>query len=91
MVLCINPSITYGSYERLKQVLYGDKQFLKPLESFSLGVLAKSLATIATQPLIVSKAMIQKKSSPKKNNKATDKTQKKMMKRILNLIISPMP
>ena len=73
MVLCINPSITYGSYERLKQVLYGDKQFLKPLESFSLGVLAKSLATIATQPLIVSKAMIQKKSSPKKNMKATDK------------------
>ena len=73
MVLCINPSITYGSYERLKQVLYGDKQFLKPLESFSLGVLAKSLATIATQPLIVSKAMIQKKSSPKKNKKATDK------------------
>ncbi|KAK6199315.1 mitochondrial carrier domain-containing protein [Scheffersomyces amazonensis] len=69
LVLCINPSITYGSYERLKQILYGNKQFLKPLESFSLGVLAKSLATVATQPLIVSKAMIQKKVSKKPKTK----------------------
>ncbi|KAI5961509.1 ANT1 [Candida margitis] len=60
LVLCINPSITYGSYERLKEIIYGGKQFLNPLESFSLGVLAKSLATIATQPLIVSKALLQK-------------------------------
>ncbi|CUM51058.1 unnamed protein product [Debaryomyces tyrocola] len=62
MVLCINPSITYGSYERLKQILYNSKEFLGPLESFSIGVLAKSMATIVTQPLIVSKAMLQKKS-----------------------------
>lgn len=61
LVLCINPSITYGSYERLRQVLYNDKQFLGPLESFSLGMLAKLLATLSTQPLIVSKAMLQKK------------------------------
>lgn len=61
LVLCINPSITYGSYERLKQVLYNDKEFLGPLESFSIGMLAKSMATLATQPLIVSKAMLQKK------------------------------
>ncbi|ABN64700.1 ADP/ATP carrier protein [Scheffersomyces stipitis CBS 6054] len=66
LVLCINPSITYGSYERLKQVFYGSKEFLGPLESFSIGVLAKSLATVATQPLIVSKAMLQKKSKTKK-------------------------
>ncbi|KAI5960206.1 ANT1 [Candida pseudojiufengensis] len=65
LVLCINPSITYGSYERLKQIIYGNKEFLGPLESFSLGVLAKSLATVATQPLIVSKAMIQKKAKTK--------------------------
>ncbi|KAF3992415.1 hypothetical protein FT663_00695 [Candidozyma haemuli var. vulneris] len=62
LVLCINPSITYGSYERLKQVLFNNKQFLGPLESFSLGMLAKSMATLATQPLIVSKAMLQKNS-----------------------------
>ncbi|CAH2353462.1 peroxisomal adenine nucleotide transporter 1 [[Candida] railenensis] len=67
LVLCINPSITYGSYERLKTILYGNKQFLGPLESFSIGVLAKSLATLATQPLIVSKAMLQKKSNVKKD------------------------
>lgn len=61
LVLCINPSITYGSYERLKQIIYAGKSHLGPLESFSLGVIAKSLATVSTQPLIVSKAMLQKK------------------------------
>lgn len=65
LVLCINPSITYGSYERLKQVVFPGKEFLGPLEAFTLGVLAKLLATIATQPLIVSKAMLQKKTNPK--------------------------
>lgn len=65
LVLCINPSITYGSYERLKQILFGDKEFLGPLESFSIGMLAKSMATLATQPLIVSKAMLQKKQHKK--------------------------
>lgn len=69
MVLCINPSITYGSYERLKQILYNNKEFLGPLESFSIGVLAKSLATVVTQPLIVSKAMLQKKSHKKETKK----------------------
>lgn len=70
LVLCINPSITYGSYERLKQVLFNNKQFLGPLESFSLGMLAKSLATLATQPLIVSKAMLQKKLQTPQGGKA---------------------
>lgn len=69
MVLSINPSITYGSYERLKQVLYGNKEYLGPLEAFSIGVLAKSFATITTQPLIVSKAMLQKKSNAKPGEK----------------------
>lgn len=76
LVLCINPSITYGSYERLKQIFYGNKQYLNPLEAFSLGVLAKSLATIVTQPLIVSKAMIQKKSTSK-NKKGEKNAQQK--------------
>lgn len=65
LVLCVNPSITYGSYERLRQILFGSKEHLGPLESFSLGMLAKSFATVATQPLIVSKAMMQKKSEKK--------------------------
>lgn len=65
LVLCVNPSITYGSYERLKQIWFGDRHYLGPLESFSLGFIAKSLATIATQPLIVLKAMLQKKHDRK--------------------------
>lgn len=62
LVLCINPSITYGSYERLKQIFFANKTYLGPLESFTLGVFAKSLATVITQPLIVSKAILQKKT-----------------------------
>lgn len=72
LVLCINPSITYGSYERLKQILFNGKQFLSPLESFLIGMLAKSLATIVTQPLIVSKAMVQKKASKKVDEEEED-------------------
>lgn len=65
LVLCVNPSITYGSYERLKQIWLGDRHYLGPLESFSIGFIAKSLATVATQPLIVLKAMLQKKHDRK--------------------------
>lgn len=61
LVLCVNPSITYGSYERLKQIFFDNREYLGLLESFTLGMCAKSLATISTQPLIVSKAMLQKK------------------------------
>ena len=75
MVLCVNPSITYGSYERLKLILYGSKEFLGPMEAFSIGVLAKSLATLATQPLIVSKAMLQKKSNEKSDGEKAGKTE----------------
>lgn len=62
LILTVNPSITYGLGERLRMALYGDKVRLRPQESFLLGVLAKLLATIATQPLIVSKALLQKQS-----------------------------
>lgn len=65
LVLCVNPSITYGTYERLRQIFFPEKQFLAPLESFTMGVISKSLATVATQPLIVSKAMLQKKKNAK--------------------------
>lgn len=34
LVLVINPSITYGAYERLKDVLYPGKKNLSPLEAF---------------------------------------------------------
>ncbi|CDK25069.1 unnamed protein product [Kuraishia capsulata CBS 1993] len=63
LVLTLNPSITYGSFENLKSIFYKDRAYLKPQESFLLGVLSKVIATLITQPLIVSKAMLQKHKS----------------------------
>lgn len=71
LVLVINPSITYGSYERLKSLLFPEKAHLRPGENFLLGALSKSMATIATQPLIISKVMQQSGGSGK------DKSDKK--------------
>lgn len=34
LVLVINPSITYGAYQRLREVMYPGKKTLKPLEAF---------------------------------------------------------
>jgi hypothetical protein len=35
LVLVINPSITYGAYQRLREVLYPGRATLKPWEAFS--------------------------------------------------------
>ncbi|ODV88343.1 hypothetical protein CANCADRAFT_29676 [Tortispora caseinolytica NRRL Y-17796] len=59
LVLVINPSITYGSYQRLKVALFPGKSSFSPQESFLLGALSKAMATVATQPLIVAKVMVQ--------------------------------
>jgi hypothetical protein len=64
LVLVVNPSITYGSFERLKAIMYPGKISLSPGENFLLGALSKAMATIATQPMIVAKVMQQ--SSDKK-------------------------
>ncbi|EUC35224.1 hypothetical protein COCVIDRAFT_39176 [Bipolaris victoriae FI3] len=69
LVLVINPSITYGAYQRLREVLYPGKKNLKPMEAFLLGSLSKMLATIATQPLIVAKVGLQSKPPPSRNGK----------------------
>lgn len=34
LVLVINPSITYGAYQRLREVLFPGKKTLKPMEAF---------------------------------------------------------
>ena len=34
LVLVVNPSITYGAYQRLHQVMYPDKKTLRPHEAF---------------------------------------------------------
>ncbi|EDN08283.1 predicted protein [Histoplasma mississippiense (nom. inval.)] len=59
LVLVVNPAITYGTYQRLKDILFSGKTSLKPWEAFLLGAMSKSLATIATQPLIVAKVGLQ--------------------------------
>lgn len=59
LVLVINPSITYGSYERLKSIIFPGRNHLFPRENFLLGALSKAMATIVTQPLIVAKVMQQ--------------------------------
>ena len=67
LVLVVNPSITYGAYQRLREVLYPGRTALKPHEAFLLGSLSKMLATVVTQPLIVAKVGLQSKPPPARN------------------------
>ncbi|PGH16044.1 hypothetical protein AJ79_02024 [Helicocarpus griseus UAMH5409] len=59
LVLVVNPAITYGAYQRLKDIFFAGKNNLKPWEAFFLGAMSKALATIVTQPLIVAKVGLQ--------------------------------
>ncbi|KAJ4403180.1 ADP/ATP carrier protein, partial [Gnomoniopsis sp. IMI 355080] len=68
LVLVVNPSITYGAYERLRPILFPGA-VLKPWQAFILGALSKALATIATQPLIVAKVGLQSKPPPSRKGK----------------------
>ncbi|KAF2429598.1 mitochondrial carrier [Tothia fuscella] len=69
LVLVINPSITYGAYQRLRVLLFKDKLRLQPWEAFALGAMSKSLATLATQPLIVAKVGLQSRPPASRNGK----------------------
>ncbi|XWW99055.1 hypothetical protein V2A60_007060 [Cordyceps javanica] len=69
LVLVVNPAITYGAYERLKDTFYPGRTSLKPWEAFLLGATSKALATIATQPLIVAKVGLQSKPPASRNGK----------------------
>lgn len=69
LVLVVNPAITYGAYERLKVALFPGRNSLKPWEAFLLGAMSKSLATLATQPLIVAKVGLQSKPPPSRNGR----------------------
>ncbi|KAI9189775.1 hypothetical protein H9P43_001208 [Blastocladiella emersonii ATCC 22665] len=63
MVLVSNPAITYGMFERLKQlVTKGDAtRALSAGEVFFIGAAAKTLATVVTYPLIMAKVKMQYK------------------------------
>ncbi|KAL8681743.1 MAG: hypothetical protein Q9186_002131 [Xanthomendoza sp. 1 TL-2023] len=69
LVLVVNPAITYGAYQRLRELLFPGKANLRPWESFFLGAVSKALATIATQPLIVAKVGLQSRPPPARQGK----------------------
>jgi adenine nucleotide transporter 17 len=48
LILCINPAITYGVFEKLKSIVLRDKKTLSAWDAFVVGALAKALATIIT-------------------------------------------
>ncbi|KAJ2683924.1 hypothetical protein IWW39_005218 [Coemansia spiralis] len=61
MLLCSNPAITYGVFEKVKGVLLRDRQsqVLTAAEAFWAGALAKTLATVVTYPYIMAKVRLQ--------------------------------
>ncbi|KAE8393878.1 mitochondrial carrier domain-containing protein [Aspergillus alliaceus] len=61
LILVVNPTITYGAYEWLRMISVRFRKQIGPIDAFLLGALSKALATIATQPLIVSKTILQSK------------------------------
>ncbi|KAL8842677.1 MAG: hypothetical protein Q9170_000452 [Blastenia crenularia] len=69
LVLVVNPAITYGAYQRLREMLFPGKISLRPWESFVLGAASKALATIVTQPLIVAKVGLQSRTPPARQGK----------------------
>ncbi|KAJ5636820.1 uncharacterized protein N7484_010133 [Penicillium longicatenatum] len=69
LILVVNPAITYGAYQRLKEIIFPGKSNLKPWEAFLLGAMSKALATIATQPLIVAKVGLQSRPPPARKGK----------------------
>nr|KAJ3421989.1 ADP/ATP carrier protein [Polyrhizophydium stewartii] len=63
LVLCSNPAITYGVFERLKAILL-KRQEGKPApltagQVFLIGALSKTLATVVTYPYIMAKVRMQ--------------------------------
>ncbi|AGO11807.1 AaceriADR036Cp [[Ashbya] aceris (nom. inval.)] len=73
LVLTVNPSITYATYERLREALFptpassthlvDSAALLSPGQNFVLGVLSKIVSTVITQPLIIAKASLQRTGS----------------------------
>ncbi|KAL9099159.1 MAG: hypothetical protein Q9163_005303 [Psora crenata] len=69
LVLVVNPAITYGAYQRLRELFFAGRPNLRPWESFFLGATSKALATVATQPLIVAKVGLQSRPPPSREGK----------------------
>ncbi|KAF9042004.1 adenine nucleotide transporter [Hymenopellis radicata] len=65
LILTINPAITYGMFERVKNIVILAKgtDKLSPGLSFLVGALSKTLATVVTYPYIMAKVRIQARSA----------------------------
>lgn len=68
LLLVVNPSLTYGVFERVKSLLLASNATAKlsPWQSFFVGALSKSLATIVTFPYILAKLILQSERPPEK-------------------------
>lgn len=71
LVLVVNPSITYGAFEKLKDFwLHRVRRTqLSSLEVFIISAIAKSIATVVTYPYIMAKVRMQWK--PSREERAT--------------------
>ena len=70
-VLCINPAITYGLFERTKTALSSSSKpgvVLGSWTIFLLGLLSKTIATVVTYPYIMAKVRLQWKPADYKTN-----------------------
>ncbi|KAJ7592900.1 mitochondrial carrier domain-containing protein [Mycena floridula] len=65
LVLTVNPAITYGMFERLKNVVLLASKTTKmtPGMTFLVGAFSKTLATVVTYPYIMAKVRIQARST----------------------------
>ncbi|GAA5959080.1 hypothetical protein JCM3765_006334 [Sporobolomyces pararoseus] len=61
LVLCVNPAITYGMFERFKVLLLKEGEKMTPGKAFVIGALSKTMATIVTYPYIMAKTRLQAK------------------------------
>lgn len=64
LVLCVNPAITYASFEKFKEFVLKslDTKVLTPGLAFFVGALSKTLATVITYPYIMAKVRLQWKA-----------------------------
>ncbi|ORZ18825.1 mitochondrial carrier domain-containing protein [Absidia repens] len=71
LVLCVNPSITYGSFEKIKQFVLKllHTSVLSSGAAFGVGALSKTLATVITYPYIMAKVRMQWKPSKEMEGK----------------------
>ena len=70
LLLCVNPAITYGSFEKIKQIMVTVfKLPLTPGVNFLVGALSKTLATVITYPYIMAKVRLQWRPSKEMKDK----------------------